>query len=100
MGQPPLRTQERIGPAASSPWDQRHWLAGGTTRIVAAVLEFLIGRPKLNLLIDGETVRCPLRAKDVDLERCASCQWLERVDREDGTIVCRPILDRFGSAIS
>ena len=60
---------------------------------MAVVLDLLFGRPKYNLFIDGEKVSCPLRAKDVDLERCASCQWLQRVDRSTGTIVCQPVLD-------
>lgn len=85
-----------IGPNGPSPRDQRHWRARATARTVTVVLDFLFGRAKLHLFIDEGKVRCPLRVTDVDIEGCASCEWLERVDRGDATIVCRPILDRFG----
>jgi hypothetical protein len=54
---------------------------------------FLLFRPPLDRrFIDAGRVSCPLRAGDVDVDRCASCPWLAGFDHGSRTpsIRCRP----------
>jgi hypothetical protein len=42
--------------------------------------------------IDAGRVACPVRGRDVDVDRCAGCQWLVAIDDAAKTpsIRCRP----------
>jgi hypothetical protein len=46
--------------------------------------------------IDHGRVACPVRAADVDLDRCGECSWMRGIDRHAGLAVvrCRPKLVR------
>jgi hypothetical protein len=42
--------------------------------------------------VDGGCVSCPRRGHDVEVDRCASCEWMTRMDLEAKPpfVRCRP----------
>jgi hypothetical protein len=54
---------------------------------------FVLFRPPLERrYIDAGRVSCPVRGGDIDVDRCAGCQWLVAFDDASRTpsIRCRP----------
>lgn len=45
------------------------------------------------LFIDRGTVRCPVRAADVEVDVCLTCRWLLEIDEDGSTpyVRCQPV---------
>jgi len=50
------------------------------------------------LFIDRGTVRCPVRAADVEVGVCLTCRWLLEIDEDGSTpyVRCQPVSARTG----
>jgi len=63
------------------------------------------GPLRITRLVDeGGNVFCPVKARDIDVERCGSCSFLSGFERtEDGSLAeirCRPTLGTLIAASS
>jgi hypothetical protein len=51
-----------------------------------------IGAPAFEHYVDGGCVSCPLRGRDVEVDLCAACPWMTKIDLQAKSpfVSCRP----------